>query len=67
MSLFKCSSCGCVENTALSFYWIRPKDAPALCSACDPDLNDWHGLFPQEPADDKYVVDEDGFLQRRTT
>lgn len=23
MGLFKCAKCGCVENTALGFYWLR--------------------------------------------
>jgi hypothetical protein len=52
MGLFKCTKCGCVENTALGFYWLRndPKmiesldwsdvgeeyKGKALCSECAP-------------------------------
>ena len=30
MPLFRCESCGCVENTALSNYWTRNLDAKHL-------------------------------------
>jgi hypothetical protein len=44
MPLFVCDECGCVENTALGFYWgkghIKFKDEEkndkALCSECMP-------------------------------
>lgn len=45
MPLFKCDTCGCVENTALGHYWTRdwedmwggtPYLGKALCSACGP-------------------------------
>ena len=45
MGVFVCDSCGCLENTALSNYWIRNKGTPALCSACDPAIGKWHGAF----------------------
>jgi hypothetical protein len=48
MSLFVCDKCGCVENTALSGFWWRPKGAPALCSACDPQFGRWHGRFKRQ-------------------
>lgn len=50
MSLFRCEQCGCVENTALCLYWTRG-DGPALCSACDPKIGAWHGVFEREDAD----------------
>lgn len=25
---------------------------PALCSACDPEIGQWHGQFPKTPAAD---------------
>ena len=52
MSLFKCSECGCVENTATSDFWLKfaKKDKRPLCSKCDPDIGVWHGRFPQRPA-----------------
>lgn len=64
MPLFKCSDCGCIENTALSRYWMRlvekpPK--PALCSACDPDIGKWHDQFPKESAKG-YKLGDDGFI-----
>jgi hypothetical protein len=58
MPLFKCSQCGCVENTALSNWAIRflykredGSALPPLCSACDPAIGKWHGEFPQRPWD----------------
>lgn len=44
MGLFVCDKCGCIENTALGFYWgrylIKWKDSNlnglALCSECAP-------------------------------
>lgn len=52
MSLFRCTSCGCVENTATSRFWMRePRDSPPLCSACDPEIGKWHDLFERTDAD----------------
>ena len=39
MSLFVCSSCGHIENTALSHFWLNNQD---LCAGCDPELGDEH-------------------------
>lgn len=67
MSLFRCVSCGCVENTALcGWAWEDlPKEKhyisehtqrlvtrvrKLVCSACNPDIGEWHGRFPQEDA-----------------
>ena len=51
MSLFQCTACGCVENTALCNYWQRlSAQQPWLCSACDPEIQEWHGQFPQASA-----------------
>ena len=44
MSLFICENCGCIENTALGFYWGREfvkfmdekMNGKALCSECIP-------------------------------
>lgn len=44
MSLFVCEKCGCIENTALGFFWGRRVvtfkdsylDGMALCSECAP-------------------------------
>ena len=44
MPLFVCEKCGCVENTALGFYWSRNRvkckdeslNGKALCSECAP-------------------------------
>jgi hypothetical protein len=48
MSLFRCSKCGCEDDTALSNYWsARLKEMPAVCSACDPKIGKWHGEFPR--------------------
>ena len=55
MSLFLCTRCGCIENTAGSGYHGRNYQAlaaglpkpPPLCSACNPDVGEWHGTFPR--------------------
>lgn len=49
MSLFLCSQCGCIENTAGSGYWVRHlfKKLPPLCSVCNPKIGTWHGSFPR--------------------
>lgn len=57
MSLFQCYECGCLENTATCNFWSRIPDdgkwrgVPArpwmLCSACDPDIGQWHDRFPR--------------------
>lgn len=43
MSLYRCEACGCVENTALGFYWTRREECyppqyrgKKLCSECGP-------------------------------
>jgi len=61
MSLYQCEKCGCIENTALGFYWVRgwsswPEEFKdkALCSECGPTTfsdggktkwGKWHGEF----------------------
>lgn len=60
MPAFKCSKCGCVDNTALCGYWNRGKSLP-LCSACDPNINKWHGAFDRKHATG-LKLGNDGFL-----
>jgi hypothetical protein len=48
MSLFQCTECGCVENTALCNHaWNKGKlkIEQDYCSACDPQIKKWHGRF----------------------
>jgi hypothetical protein len=48
MATFRCSTCGCHEDTALCNYWSdRVRDLPPVCSACDPRIERWHGQFPR--------------------
>jgi hypothetical protein len=61
MPLFRCTECGCVENTACSHYAVRERGEPALCSECDPAIGKWHGLFEKGSAEG-YLVGNDGFL-----
>jgi hypothetical protein len=56
MSLFVCSECRCIENTALSHFWFRPERDTALCSDCDPEINQWHGRFEKRPYTGKEPV-----------
>lgn len=71
MPTYMCSKCGCIENTALSRYWVRnlgnkKKDNPPLCSECDPEIGKWHGRFLKEKVDlTKYEVKEGNILELR--
>jgi hypothetical protein len=48
MATFRCSKCGCDEDSALCNYWAaRVRDIPPVCSACDPKIGRWHGQFPR--------------------
>lgn len=66
MPLFECSTCGALENTALSNYWsdVMHDKKPALCSECDPEIGKWHGSFPKRNAKEAgfTIVDDSGFL-----
>lgn len=62
MPLFACEECHCVENTALCNYWPRRHiEAEQLCSACDPNIQQWHGQFDRRPATGM-LVDQHGHL-----
>lgn len=66
MPLFKCSQCGCVENTALGKYWSRVclDKLPPLCSECA--TGKWHGKFPKRQVDpDLYIEDKFGRLIKK--
>jgi len=52
MSIFICTKCKCLENTAPSGYWYRD-DKPALCTKCDPEFGKWHGIFKRKKATEK--------------
>lgn len=61
MPIFKCSKCGCIDNTALADYWWRvfeEKKEP-LCSECL--TGKWHGEFEKRSAKGM-LIDRDGFL-----
>jgi hypothetical protein len=66
MPIFACRECGCIENTALSNFWVRTQleNKPALCSACDPEINEWHGEFERRSASGM-LVDENGHVWGR--
>ena len=67
MSLFVCSKCKTVENTALCGYWWRGKKKP-LCSECDPEFGRWHGSFPKQKFNKKEwqkVKDSTIFVERK--
>ena len=64
MSLFVCSQCSSIENTALSRYWFSN---PKLCSDCDPELKGWHGRFPQQKFNNKewrYIEEGGQFVEK---
>jgi hypothetical protein len=49
MSLFRCTRCDTIDNTALGGYHAQANGAAhaPLCSACDPEIGQWHGEFPR--------------------
>lgn len=52
MPLFVCEKCKCIENTALCDYWSAlVEGTPKLCSECDPEIGEWHGVFEKEVAE----------------
>lgn len=61
MPIFRCGKCGCIENTAMSRYWIRLEEERPLCSECDPKIKQWHGAFKKQPATG-LLLGSDGFL-----
>lgn len=65
MPLFKCVECGCLENTALADYWYKEgRKRPLTCSACDPNIAQWHGKFTKEtPEEAGYKKRPDGFYE----
>jgi len=52
MPLFRCTKCGCVENTACCDYWYQTIHLgnPALCSECE--TGKWHGRFAKHKPTD---------------
>ena len=61
MPAYRCSKCGCMENTACSIYWSTQDKDKALCSQCDPRIGKWHDLFPRTSAKGMMLA-SDGFL-----
>lgn len=60
MSIFVCSQCGVLENTALCLFWVKRKNDDtyeALCSQCDPEIGQWHGIFERQVYDGTQHVD----------
>ena len=46
MSLFVCSKCHTIDNTALcNFAVFMTEGKPVLCSICDPKIGKWHRRF----------------------
>lgn len=62
MPLFRCTKCGCVENSAYGYFWMaKLEQKPPLCSECDPEIGEWHGKFEKRSAVGQ-VVTSDGQL-----
>lgn len=71
MSLYRCTKCDVIENTALGGYWIQQMDAhkagvkyEPLCSQCDPTIGKWHGQFPRKGVTAEWLQDSSGRLWR---
>ncbi len=57
MSLFACSECGIVENTATGNYWVpRGEGQPPKCSQCA--TGKWHDLFPRRTPDEMGLYED---------
>lgn len=63
MPLFRCHSCGAIDNTAVAAYWPNvAKGKPPLCSECA--TGHWHGIFPKRDAiAGGFVQRPDGFWE----
>lgn len=58
MPLYECSQCHCVDNTALTNFWMtNAVGDPPLCSECDPKIGEWHGRFPKRPVSEYKPVE----------
>lgn len=72
MSLYFCTKCHTVENTATGGYWLQQMAAienphvefKPLCSACNPEIGEWHGQFPREKVTADWLQDRRGFIWR---
>ena len=64
MPIFRCSKCGCIENTATSYYWMAEDRTKSLCSECDPDIGKWHGKWEKTSAKG-FFLDNYGFLHSK--
>lgn len=68
MPLFECSEefCRALDNTSgtCTNYWkLMMKSQPPLCSACDPEIGEWHGQFEKRTAKEaNYRKAKDGFF-----
>ena len=65
MSVFLCSQCQMMENTATSHYWTREKGTPPLCAECDPAIGKWHNCFDKNPIPPDCVEGPDGFVYHK--
>ena len=71
MSLYRCTKCDVVENTALGGYWMQQLEAHQsgapfhpLCSQCNPAIGKWHGEFERNGITAEWLQDARGFIWR---
>lgn len=55
MPVFRCEKCGCVENTAIAWWWSEGR----ICTECK--TGKWHKRFPKQSAIGMFE-DKNGFL-----
>lgn len=67
MSLYRCTRCDAIENTATGGYWEqemaayqREEKVAPLCSECF--TGKWHGQFPKRGITAEWLQDRRGFL-----
>ncbi len=73
MSLFQCTKCGCIENTAVSMYHTQIiEKKPVECSACAPNpsmgVDGWHNKFLRTYLPKgMFITDHEGNLVHKDT
>lgn len=66
MPIFKCTKCGCKENTSCcNFHYMVNNGEDPLCSECDPKINKWHNRFKKTIFDGPYMEERHGPLPKQ--
>ena len=64
MSLFACSRCKTIDNSATSGYWMGDRENP-LCSACDQKIGRWHNKWPRQRYNPFFWKTDGRYVEKR--